>query len=118
MRLMKKCVVVAIMGIMVAMAAEHEAHAGCIGHGAASGYDLDAVTGPGVRTVYMDELPDAWTPESFITLEDGGCVVIEGAEKDGHIYTRTRGNDGTTWTIDGMVANVCPRMPAIPGVDE
>ena len=118
MRYGKKVFVVAIMGIMVAMAAEHEAHAGCIGHGAASGYDRDAVTGPGVRTVYMDELPGAWTPESFITLDDGSCVVIETAEKDGHVYTRTTGGDRMTWTVDGMTANVTPRTPMIPGMAE
>ena len=118
MRFTKKCVVVAIMGIMVAMAAEHEAHAGCIGHGASAGYDRDAVTGPGVRTVYMDDLPEVWTPESFITLDDGGCIVIEGAEKDGHVYTRTRTADRTTWTVDGMTANICPRTPMIPGMAE
>ena len=78
MRFGKKVLVVAIMGIMVAMAAEHEAHAGCIGHGASAGYDRDAVTGPGVRTVYIDELPGAWTPESFITLDDGGCIIMSG----------------------------------------
>ena len=113
MRFTKKCVVVAIMGIMVAIAADHEANAGVIGHGAAQ-ISRDEITGPGVRTVYMDQLPDAWTPESFITLEDGGCVIVETAEKDGHVYTRTTGGDRTTWTVDGMTATVCPRTPELP----
>ena len=62
MRFTKKCVVVAIMGIMVAIAADHEANAGVIGHGAAQ-ISRDEITGPGVRTVYMDDLPEVWTPE-------------------------------------------------------
>ena len=115
MRFTKKVLVVAIMGIMVAIAADHEANAGVIGHGAAP-VSRDEITGPGVRTVYMDDLPEVWTPESFLTLEDGTCLVIETAEQGGHIYTRTRGNGRTTWTVDGMTATVCPRTPMIPGM--